>query len=232
MHRNNINLLRLLAACQVVVSHLIGHFDLAPSDSPIVVAIRMFPGVPIFFLLSGHLIYRAWECDPNIWYYLANRGLRIFPALWAAFAVTLVVLFLADQFDGTARQTGVWIIAQLTIFQFYNPEFLRDFGVGVVNGALWSIPVEIQFYFVLPVCAVLFRRWPVALVTVLLAAAINVALFQGFAGFLGVSFVVACTATAATLSWLLIERTALALKRHTNMPSGKNSPQGTVTEPQ
>ena len=143
MHRNNINLLRLLAACQVVVSHMIGHFDLAPNDSPLVVAIRMFPGVPIFFLLSGYLIYRAWERDPNIWSYWTNRGLRIFPALWVAFAVTLAVLFLTGQFDGTARQTGLWIVAQLTIIQFYNPEFLRDFGVGVVNGALWSIPVEI-----------------------------------------------------------------------------------------
>ena len=42
------------------------------------------------------------------------------------------------------------MLAQVTFLQFYNPFFLRDFGVGVVNGALWTIPIELQFYAILP----------------------------------------------------------------------------------
>ena len=44
----------------------------------------------------------------------------------------------------------IWIISQVTIFQFYNPFWLREYGVGVLNGSLWTIPVEMQFYFLIP----------------------------------------------------------------------------------
>jgi len=46
-----------------------------------------------------------------------------------------------------------WFFAQLTFFQFYNPDFLRGFGVGVINGSLWTIPVELEFYILLPLLA-------------------------------------------------------------------------------
>lgn len=76
------------------------------------------------------------------------------------------------------REIGLWAATQLTTFQFYNPGFLRAFGVGVVNGALWSIPVEIQFYMVLPLCACLFRRGLLVSAVLLLAAIFNVAFFH------------------------------------------------------
>ena len=44
----------------------------------------------------------------------------------------------------------IWSLCQLSFFQFYNPEFLRSFGVGVINGSLWTITVELQFYFLVP----------------------------------------------------------------------------------
>jgi len=47
-------------------------------------------------------------------------------------------------------QLLAWLAAQSTFAQFYNPEFLRGYGVGALNGSLWTIPVELQFYLLVP----------------------------------------------------------------------------------
>jgi peptidoglycan/LPS O-acetylase OafA/YrhL len=44
---------------------------------------------------------------------------------------------------------GTRILCQATVLQFWNPEFLRKFRTGVVNGSLKSVSVEIQFYVVI-----------------------------------------------------------------------------------
>lgn len=153
---NNFDLIRVIAALQVLVFHAIEHLSI---DS-----LRVFgdwtsylPGVPIFFVVSGFLISRSWERAPSARHYFANRLLRIYPALWVCLAVSIAI-FLAAGVRPPLAPFAVWLAAQLTIGQFYNPDFLRGFGVGVVNGSLWTIVVELQFYIVLPLLALLARR--------------------------------------------------------------------------
>jgi peptidoglycan/LPS O-acetylase OafA/YrhL len=87
-----------------------------------------------------------------------------------------------------------WAIAQLSFFQFYNPDFMRGFGIGVLNGSLWTICVELQFYVLMPLLAWLIRFKMIYILVVLASFGINVFLnsdfaFTGMLGkFLGVSF--------------------------------------------
>ena len=40
----------------------------------------------------------------------------------------------------------IYVGTQMTALQFYTGGWLKDYGVGVPNGALWTITVDIQFY--------------------------------------------------------------------------------------
>jgi peptidoglycan/LPS O-acetylase OafA/YrhL len=148
---NNFDLLRLLAALQVAFFHSARHLDLAlDRDNVAVLLGRALPGVPIFYVISGFLISLSWERNHALGQYARNRFLRIYPALWMCLGVSVAA---AAWFGGVGFlrvEAGPWLLAQLTIAQFYNPDFLRPYGVGVLNGSLWTIPVELQFYLLLP----------------------------------------------------------------------------------
>ncbi len=156
---NNFDLIRLLAAAQVVVAHAIGHTPLANQLAPwgkrLFDAFMLLPGVPVFFVISGFLIARSFEKNPaEVTGYFWRRGLRIFPALWVCLFFTLVVLgsfgFLHGDFL-FSKTFAAWLAGQVSFFQFYNPEHFRGFGIGVANGALWTITVELQFYVFIPI---------------------------------------------------------------------------------
>ena len=49
-------------------------------------------------------------------------------------------------------------IAKGSFLQFYNPGFMRGFGDGVLNGSLWTVCVELQFYFIVPLVYRFFLR--------------------------------------------------------------------------
>ncbi len=51
-----------------------------------------------------------------------------------------------------------WGATQLTFLQYYHPDFLRGYGVGVLNGSLWTIPVEMQFYVMTPILFFLYTQ--------------------------------------------------------------------------
>src|SRR5262245_53294221 len=88
---NNFDLIRLFAASQVVFHHASVHLDAAASG-PVWSALEQFPGVPIFFFISGFLISRSYEANSTLREYATNRILRIYPGLWICLAVTTLAV--------------------------------------------------------------------------------------------------------------------------------------------
>lgn len=162
---NNFHLIRLLAATQVLLIHARYHLSISfnAGIERSIDFLKHFNGVPIFFTVSGFLVLWSFDRRPYQWkVYAQNRALRIFPGLYGCLWVTaalLVYFFGIKVFTQNPLPTLGWLVGQLTIFQFYTPDFLRSFGVGVPNGALWTIPVEIQFYFLVPFLWFAWHKW-------------------------------------------------------------------------
>ena len=147
--QNNLNLLRLIFAFQVFFVHLSHHI----SDFSLPKVVHHFPGVPCFFFISGFLIYQSCISLPTRNYFI-NRFLRLFPGIiFATFGAILVIFVAKDAhflYDNIFLIV-TWIFSQITLGQAFNPSQFRDIGVGVLNGSLWTITVEILFYLICPV---------------------------------------------------------------------------------
>lgn len=144
-HSNNFDLLRILAAAEVFGMHACEHLKLAFPTT----VLGTLPGVPIFFVISGFLVSESYERS-SLAGYAVKRALRIFPGLWVCFAVSLGIAGAFGFVSIHAAHFWPWVAGQVTFAPFYNPTWLRGFGVGVLNGSLWTIPVELAFYIALP----------------------------------------------------------------------------------
>lgn len=157
--KNNFNLIRLLAAFQVLIVHTFGHFGV---NNFVIQCLKIFPGVPIFFFISGYLIGGTYikNSHKGLGVFFGNRVLRLFPGLIVCVLLSIITVYLTGYFSSKSFSFAsflVWIFGQISFFQFYNPEFMRDYGVGVLNGSLWTISVEIQFYLLTPFLYYFFK---------------------------------------------------------------------------
>jgi peptidoglycan/LPS O-acetylase OafA/YrhL len=176
--------IRAVAALLVVGTHSAyttgkythGYFGLVCS--------RMEIGVPIFFVLSGFLLFRPWVRSiargtpaPSVSRYARHRVRRIMPA----YIVTVLAAYLVYQFRTAGPNPGhTWmgLFRNLTLTQVYTNNYVGSYlHQGLTQ--MWSLAVEVAFYVVLPLVAYLLlvvvskRRWqPVLLLAGLAALAL------------------------------------------------------------
>lgn len=142
---NCLNLFRLMACISVFTRHLNYHLNI-PTPEALEFFRFIFHGVPVFFILSGFFIWKSIERTPDFKTFLKKRVLRLYPELWLCVAVemTSIVIFY-DQSVPLSKYL-LFSFTQGTIFQFWTPDCLRDYGCGTPNGSLWTLPVIIQYY--------------------------------------------------------------------------------------
>lgn len=143
---NCLNLIRIVAALQVLFGHVLEHLELPLNDTLFRISC-FFRGVPIFFVISGFLIWNSIKRSNTYGQYLKKRFWRIYPELWIAIAVEMIVLVVLYH-GWDYKNLILFALGQGTIFQFWTPDCLRGYGVGTPNGALWTIGVMIQFYII------------------------------------------------------------------------------------
>lgn len=154
---NNFNLLRLIAAFQVMFVHANGYLANKSDLSWYITSILNFSGVTVFFLISGFLISMSYAKNQDLGTYIKNRILRIYPGLYINIFIGIVILsvFVDLNFDFNFFK---WLLTQISFMQFYNLDASKSFGTGKINAPLWTISIELAFYIVLPVIFLINKK--------------------------------------------------------------------------
>jgi peptidoglycan/LPS O-acetylase OafA/YrhL len=162
--------IRAVAALLVVLTHAAYTTGKYPQGYVGLVYSRMEIGVPIFFVLSGFLLFLPWvkaaaadKPAPSVRRYAWHRVRRIMPA----YAVTVVAAYLVYHFRTAGPNPGhTWegLFRNLTLTQIYTDNYLYSFlHQGLTQ--MWSLAVEVAFYLALPALAYLLlvvlcrRQW-------------------------------------------------------------------------
>tara|TARA_R110000803_G_scaffold135160_1_gene202134 strand:+ start:34896 stop:35978 length:1083 start_codon:yes stop_codon:yes gene_type:complete len=158
--KNNFNLIRMLAALAVIISHsyalALGDRGLEPVKNFLGISLGAI-AVDIFFITSGLLVTRSLLVRTNLTFFIASRVLRIFPALLVSviFCTVLGATLSSFPLQQYIRDPELlnFIIYNTTIIisdyqklpgLFYNAPLDRS-----VNGSLWTLPWELRMYIVL-----------------------------------------------------------------------------------
>lgn len=120
--------------------------------------------LPMFFALSGFLVAGSLERSKSIGVFLGLRVFRIFPAL--AMDTLLCALLLGPLLTTLPLQEYFnhpvfhqYFLNILGIIHFELPGVFEGNPVALVNGQLWTIPVELECYITLTVLGLLsFHR--------------------------------------------------------------------------
>ncbi|MEV0963565.1 MULTISPECIES: acyltransferase [unclassified Streptomyces] len=149
--------MRGVAAMGVLVTHvafssgMVGFMDKEPNGFFGVMLQQLHVSLPIFFVLSGMLLYRPFALatiagtrKPEIKPYFWRRALRTLPAYWVLVAVALLTL-------NREAVHGIWqVVRPVLLLQVYQID-ARLVGRGLEQ--TWTLATEVAFYAALPLLA-------------------------------------------------------------------------------
>lgn len=158
--KNNFDFLRVLLAFIVFVGHL-GTLSASKElkileNSPIEIAVFGF------FIVSGFLIARSYDRSSSLKSYIKKRINRIVPAYLLVVFLCAILLSLVstlpfrEYFSNT--QVYKYLFWNSLFLNFKAPWLPGVFGNQAVNGALWTLKVEMSYYFCVPLLFLLFGK--------------------------------------------------------------------------
>ncbi|MBV8328158.1 acyltransferase [Chryseobacterium sp.] len=158
--KNNFDFIRVLLAFIVFVGHL-GVLSATPElaflmHSPVEVAVFGF------FIVSGFLIARSYERSSSLKSYAKKRFNRIVPAyllvvfLCATLLSLVSTLPISEYFSNT--QVYKYLFWNSLFMNFKAPSLPGVFGNQAVNGALWTLKIEMCYYIAVPFLFLLFGK--------------------------------------------------------------------------
>jgi peptidoglycan/LPS O-acetylase OafA/YrhL len=156
MRNNNFDIVRLLLASIVVFVHCA---DLSLSPSLVVIRHTLSATMAVegFFAISGFLIFASYDRCKSLTEYFSNRAYRILPGYWLSTIFCLLIALSRGSFH-----VGGFLLANLSFLNYLHPGipgvFESNPGNPFLNGALWTIKIEVMFYVAVPIIVWFCRR--------------------------------------------------------------------------
>jgi len=162
---NNFDILRLLFAWIVVFTHCYD-LSLSPAFLKLLFLMQSERAVFGFFAISGCLIVASWDRARSARDYFSRRAKRILPAYWLAILFCLIMgsLFTSLPLHTFWMNAATWkyIFWNLLFLNFVHPSLPGVFSnnpYAVMDGALWTIKLEVGFYLLVPILIYCVRRF-------------------------------------------------------------------------
>ena len=155
---NRFDALRLAFASMVFVYHAVALSGLY-ADMPFERAMALIAELSIqgFFIISGALVYGSWERSRSLADYASKRVRRLYPAYLVVILIpALVSIYFAFRGAGGWGDIAAYLGANLIFLNFLEPNlpgFFENQRHSEVNGALWTLKIEVMFYLAVPILA-------------------------------------------------------------------------------
>ena len=192
-HLQSLVWLRAFAAFSVVLSHVLRAAEVKYSVNDEVgnffllsyIDIGTF-GVYLFFTLSGCTLYLSSEGKINNFKDFGGFYFKRFMRIWPAFAISLLlyIIFIEIFRAFYISDHSFWIASFLdsytiyNVFQYLSLTFNFTGPNGLFIGPYWSLPVEFQYYLLLPFALFLMKSNRLTLVTPLIFGAALYYIYQ------------------------------------------------------
>jgi peptidoglycan/LPS O-acetylase OafA/YrhL len=185
---DGIDILRGVAVTGVVLYHFFVLLDLTQSSFFSYVHAFGSLGVPLFFIISGYLIYRSIDNSikkrgrkDGVINYLLHRFFRIAPAYYFNLFVLLILAgVLMESSFLYSFSFFKQILSNLTFTSYF---FHRTSGFGF-NGAYWTLNIEMLWYILAPILLIYVKRDRVLLLLSILSFVYLWAVGQGYLDFI------------------------------------------------
>jgi len=159
---DGIDILRGIAVTAVIVYHFFVILGLTQHGLyPYIKAFGSL-GVPLFFVISGYLIYRSVERNVNqkgtkkgVLNYFLHRFFRILPAYY--FNLFIVIL-IASFVIGNDYFYSASFFRQIFSHLVFSNYFIYKSAGFEINGAYWTLGIEMLWYIVAPLLFIYVKK--------------------------------------------------------------------------
>lgn len=165
LKHNNFTFLRFLLAGVVVMEH-VHELSGAHAIDALTAHFSGTLAVKGFFVLSGILVFMSYENSKSVGSYFSKRIRRIYPAYFMIVMLCAIGLpALSESFSLKYYCSSAWlkyVVSNLFFLNFLEPSLPGVFEgnkLSAVNGSLWTLKIEMMFYFSVPIIVYLYRRY-------------------------------------------------------------------------